>query len=177
MRTIIYVHPYQGSFCNAILNKVKQEEDHIIDLYKDKFNPIYSANELAMYNEGQVIDPTILNYQDLLTRTTELIIITPIWWNNVPGILKGFFDKVFTKNFAYTDSSLGVKGKLENIKFAMVITTSNSPIFYLRINGVNHNLKMTLKQIGIRKVHFKQLGTIKQTTLKQRKQFLNKLVF
>lgn len=40
MRTIIYFHPYQGSFCNTILNKVKQEEDHIIDLYYIKINLI-----------------------------------------------------------------------------------------------------------------------------------------
>lgn len=175
MRTIIYVHPYCGSFSSAILNQVKHENDKVIDLYKEQFNPVYSEKELSEYNCGRVLDPQIIQYQNVLQKTTELVIITPIWWNNIPGILKGFFDKVLSKNFAYKDGKLGVKGKLQNIKCATIITTSNSPIFYLKLNGINHNIKMTLKQIGIRSVKFKQFGKIKNSSKKQREEFLKKL--
>lgn len=52
MKTIIYVHPYSGSLNHAILsgiiNKFESEntEYQVIDLYKDKFNPVLSAYEL-----------------------------------------------------------------------------------------------------------------------------------
>ena len=57
----------------------------------------------------------------------------------------------------------------------MIITTSNSPIFYLKLNGINHNIKMTLKQIGVKSIKFKQFGGIKNSSEKQRKEFLKKI--
>lgn len=175
MRTIIYAHPYNKSFCNAIFNQVQLKDDKIIDLYQDHFNPVYSEQELSEYNKGTFLDPIISKYQKMLKDTDELIIITPIWWNNVPGILKGFFDKVFTKNFAYKDSDFGVKGKLINIKKATIITTSNSPVPYLKLKGINNNIRMTLKQIGVKKIEFKQFGRIKNSSVQQRRKFLEKI--
>lgn len=175
MRTIIYVHPYQESFCNAIFNQIKRKDDKVIDLYKEKFNPVYSEKELSGYSEGEVFDSQVIEYQKTLKKTNKLIIVTPIWWNNIPGILKGFFDKVFSKNFAYEDGKLGVKGKLQNIENATIITTSNSPVFYLKINGINRNIKMTLKQIGIKNIYFKQFGKIKTSSKRQRDSFLKRI--
>lgn len=175
MRTIIYAHPYNGSFCNAIFNQIQLEDDKIIDLYQDHFNPVYSKQELSEYNKGAVLDPTISRYQKILKSSDKLVIITPIWWNNVPGMLKGFFDKVFTKNFAYEDSNFGVKGNLINIKKTTVITTSNSPVSYLKLKGINNNIKMTLKQIGIKKIKFNQFGRIKNSSAQRRKKFLEKI--
>ena len=175
MRTIIYVHPYQESFCNAIFSQIRRDDDKVIDLYKEKFNPVYSKKELSSYNKGKIFDSKIIHYQEMLKKTDKLVIITPIWWNNIPGILKGFFDKVLSKSFAYEDGNLGVKGKLQNIKQAIIITTSNSPIFYLKLNGINHNIKMTLKQIGVKSIKFKQFGGIKNSSEKQRKEFLEKI--
>ena len=47
MRTVIYVHPYQESFCNAIFSQIRRDDDKVIDLYKEKFNPVYSKKELS----------------------------------------------------------------------------------------------------------------------------------
>lgn len=47
MKTIIYVHPWEGSFNHAILESVKKkfgqkhEDYQVIDLYKDQFNPTF----------------------------------------------------------------------------------------------------------------------------------------
>lgn len=177
MDTLILAHPYEKSFCHEILNVIKDHDPElqVIDLYQDEFNPTISKEELAQYNSGAVTDELVIKYQKLLKQTTNLIIVTPIWWNSIPAILKGFFDKVFSKHFAYKESSMGVTGNLKNIKKAQIITTSNSPVTYLKINGVNHVLKMTLKQVGISKIRFTQLGSIKKTTLNDRKHFLNAL--
>ncbi|WP_263432125.1 NAD(P)H-dependent oxidoreductase [Leuconostoc gasicomitatum] len=50
--TIIYVHPYDGSYNHAVLETVvsnmKQQKINynVIDIYKDGFNPVYSSEEL-----------------------------------------------------------------------------------------------------------------------------------
>ncbi|MFK5705267.1 NAD(P)H-dependent oxidoreductase [Ligilactobacillus sp. LYQ139] len=178
MKTLILAHPYDKSFCHEIFNIIKNHnpELQVIDLYRDGFNPTTSKEELSQYNSGTVMDELVIKYQKLLKQTTDLIIVTPIWWNSIPAILKGFFDKVLSKHFAYEDSSMGVNGNLKNIKKAQIITTSNSPVTYLKINGVNHVLKMTLKQVGVSRIKFTQLGSIKKTTLNDRKHFLNKLI-
>lgn len=177
MKTLILAHPYDKSFCYEIFNVIKSQDYdfEIIDLYRDGFNPTITKEELSQYNSGTIIDQQVIKYQKILKETTKLIIITPIWWNSIPAILKGFFDKVFSKHFAYEDSPMGVIGKLKNIKEVQIITTSNSPIPYLKINGINHVIKMTLKQIGVSKIKFTQLGSIKKSNLKTREVFLDKL--
>jgi len=39
--------------------------------------------------------------QGLVTWADELVIIYPLWWFNVPAILKNFFDVNFSAGFAY----------------------------------------------------------------------------
>jgi putative NADPH-quinone reductase len=39
--------------------------------------------------------------QEKITNADELVFIFPIWWLNVPAILKNFFDTILTPGFAY----------------------------------------------------------------------------
>ena len=100
MKTIIFAHPWHGSFNKSILNSVtetldkKKDEYTVIDLNKDKFNPVMTEEELALYSQGKSIDPLVEKYQEILKKTDEIILIFPIWWSSMPAILKGFFDKI-----------------------------------------------------------------------------------
>lgn len=57
--TVIYAHPYEGSFNHAILQETqkllaaKNEACRVIDLYAEGFNPVYSKEELALFNQGR----------------------------------------------------------------------------------------------------------------------------
>ena len=42
-------------------------------------------------------DKRHLKYQKHLKESDEIILVFPLWFNNVPAILKGFFDKVLLK--------------------------------------------------------------------------------
>ena len=44
-------------------------------------------------------------YRDLVTWADHLIFIFPIWWSGMPAILKGFIDRVFVADFAYSYKS------------------------------------------------------------------------
>ena len=54
--TIVYAHPWDGSYNHAILERVKETLNarhnvDIIDLYKDNFNPVLNEKELKVYSE------------------------------------------------------------------------------------------------------------------------------
>lgn len=177
--TIIYAHPYDKSFNHAILEKLlakyATEDLAVIDLYKDGFKPVYTREELALFKTGETLNSLVRHYQEQLAKTDKLIIVSPIWWNNIPAIFKGFFDKVLKMNFAYCPTKTGVKGLLTNITSDEVVTTSTSTTFSLRYfagNCINSSVKSTLKQIGIQHFSWKHLGGISQSTAKKREKFL-----
>lgn len=188
MKTIIYSHPYTGSFNHAILEKLKQQfskeglKYQVIDLYADKFDPVMSVDEMLMYSKGKTDDGLVKKYQGMISSSDELIFVFPIWWHNMPAITKGFIDKVMLNNFAYEESN-GWKGLLSYIKKATVITTSTITKEYLvkdcgdPIQGVFIN--RTLNDMGIdpKNVDWIHLGKVNLITNEERVKFLNDLRF
>lgn len=138
---IIYCHPYQKSLNHAVLQAVennlsqKQIQYTIIDLYQEKFQPIYDLEELRLFHTGETHDPLVEKYLDLLKKAQGVIIITPIWWNSIPGMLKGFIDKVMKEGegLSHTVSKMGIHGCLTNLTHAYVLTTSTSPTIYFKL--------------------------------------------
>lgn len=182
--TIIYAHPYDKSFNHAIFeNKIAalkhDNKINIIDLYGDNFDPTYSARELSLFKEGKTSDTQVTEYQKMIKDSEKLIFVFPIWWNDLPAMLKGFIDKVFKMNFSYMDTSRGVRGMLGNIQSAEIITTSKSPTWYIKFFAGNAIrsvfIKSTLKQVGIKHVSWKNFDQISKSQLKQRNAFLNEL--
>ncbi|KLI75110.1 MULTISPECIES: NAD(P)H-dependent oxidoreductase [Lacticaseibacillus] len=184
---IIYTHPYNGSFNHAVLEKVQEklqrqgDTTDVIDLYRDEFNPTYDAEELKLFHAGQTHDPLVTQYLQKIKAAEALIIITPIWWNDIPGMLKGFIDKVMKEGPGLTHvvTKRGVQGTLTNIKKGYILTTSTSPTLYLRFFCGNAVKKVligaTLKQLGIRHVQWSNFGGITNSTEGQRRLYLQSI--
>ena len=182
MKTIVFAHPWNGSFNKAILDKVVEKLDEtkqkytIIDLNKDKFNPVMTEEELSLYSQGKSIDPLVEKYQKILKNTDELILVFPIWWMSMPAILKGFFDKVMVKGFAYESAKNGIKGLLTNIKTAKMITTAEAPKILLSITGFGITMKKAnLSGVGIKKTEWIHYSLKMQGTDEDRRKFLEKI--
>jgi NAD(P)H dehydrogenase (quinone) len=62
---------------------------------------VLEETDLALYAKGKTTDKLVLNYQEMLQETSELIFIFPIWWYDIPAIVKGFVDKVMLKRFSH----------------------------------------------------------------------------
>lgn len=184
---IIYCHPYSKSFNHAILETLitnlrnQQRDFTIIDLYQDGFNPVYSQEELKLYHSGGTTDPLVTKYLNMLHNASEVIFITPLWWNSVPGMLKGFIDKVMKegKGLSHTITKVGIHGELTNIKHTYVFTTSTSPTFYVKLflgNGIQKIfLNKTLKQLGMKDRHWYNFGGITSSSLNKREKYLLKI--
>jgi NAD(P)H dehydrogenase (quinone) len=185
MILIIYCHPYDQSFNHAELEAIQDNlsiahrEYKVIDLYADHFNPAYSKEELRLYHQGETTDPLVTKYLKLCQQANTVIFITPFWWNSIPGMLKGFIDKVMKEGVGYTVTKTGVKGELTNVKHCYVLTTSTSPTWYIHLFLGNAIKKIfinkTLRQLGFRNISWQNFGGITNSSLKRRRKYLDKL--
>lgn len=181
---IIYCHPYTNSFNHAVLEDVQSDLKnrgityHVIDLYGDHFNSVYSVEELALYHQGGTVDPLVKEYLGLLQKCQTVIFITPYWWNSIPGMLKGFIDKVMKEGpgLSHTITKTGVKGELTNVRHCYVLTTSTSPTWYIRFFSGNAIKKIfinkTLKQVGFRHISWQNFGRITNSSIERRRKYL-----
>lgn len=152
---IIYAHPYEKSFNKAILDtfiaaiQERGEACDVIDLYAEGFDPVYHPEELALFKEGRYLDPKIEKYQHILKAANRVIFIFPVWWSDMPAVLKGFFDKTMLPGYAYSI----VDGKwvpgLDNVKQTLVITTSEAPTAAFEAYFGNYFLHNSLDAIGL----------------------------
>ena len=91
---IVIGHPNQKSFCyNGIFRTIvrqmrKHKENYkVIDLYEDKLHN--DRNDL------------IKEYQNMITWSTHIYFISPVWWFRLTPKMETFFDEVLTPGFAY----------------------------------------------------------------------------
>lgn len=184
---IIYCHPWNQSFNHAELEHIKNnlENNHInykvIDLYSDGFNPAYDQEELRLFHNGQTHDPLVKEYLTDLKQATNLIIISPVWWNDLPAMLKGFIDKVMKEgsDLTHVVTPTGIKGLLTNLNSAYVFTSSTSPTFYLKLfcgNAIKRVfINSTLKQIGVKKTKWNNFGKISTSKKEERLRYLKEI--
>ncbi|WZL80333.1 NAD(P)H-dependent oxidoreductase [Vallitaleaceae bacterium 9-2] len=183
--TIILSHPWHGSFNKAIMDSVVNQLEQakkayqVIDLNKVAFNPVLEEKDLALFSKGETTDPMVQKYQHMLMETDELVFIFPVWWFGIPAILKGFFDKVMLKDFAYIEGKTGLKGLLTHIKRTTVITTSELPTWYLILFSGNPIkgtfIRSTLRGIGLKKVKWLNSGMTSSGKKITRTNFLHKV--
>ena len=188
MRTIIvFNHPYEGSYCNAILNTVTkglQRANHEIDLMhldKDGFNPVMSQADLEAFVKHQPIDPQVIDYNERLKEADHLIFIFPIWWDIMPAATKGFIDRVLFPGVVYDHHprGFGLVPLLKNLKSITVITTMNKPqiMYSLLIGNLIRKvlLKSVFKTMGYRNLSWISFTSVKSVSQEKRVRWLDKL--
>lgn len=156
---IVYCHPYEKSFHHAMLEALCErceragETYEVIDLYADGFDPVLSTAELAVYDEGTALDPLVKRYQEMVARCRKLVFIFPVWWNDMPAMLRGWFDKVMLSGFSWIATEHGLEGTLTHIASAEVYTASSNPTEFLQTatgDGIQKTfIEGTLWQLGI----------------------------
>ena len=180
---VVYNHPYQGSFCHAILEKavegaqLKGEVD-VIDLDSDKFNPVMSQEDLLGFIKHKIVDEKAQDYAKRIREVDNLVLIFPIWWELMPAMMKGFIDKVVFPGtfYEYTKSGYGMRTLVPNLKKVTVVTTMNTPkLVYRLIYGnalKNALIKGTFKKAGIKNVEWLSFNMVKASSVEKRNSWL-----
>ncbi len=186
---IVFNHPYQGSFCNAILRTVVKglhtagHETDILHLDNDGFNPVMTAADLRGFLDGAPVDPQVFEYKRRLDQADHLILIFPIWWELMPAMTKGFIDKVIYPGVAYDCDRSGrwprMVKRWDKLQGVTLITTMNSASLVYRLVFGNAIKKAVLTgtfwKMGYRNRKWLNFSMVKFVSAAKRERWLAKL--
>ncbi len=176
---IVYCHPYEMSLSAAVLTAVEAGLDRagrsfeVCDLYADGFDPVLRAPDLALYGEGGTNDELVRRYQGQLSRARHLVLVAPVWWNDIPAMLKGWIDKVMLVGFSWEATGHGLSGTLGSIIESVdVFTSSAEPTEHLRASIMATLMDGTFAQLGVERRSWHNFGGIDRSTPEDRKGWL-----
>ena len=190
MKTVIvFNHPYEGSYCNALLDAVSNglakagQEIDLIHLDNDNFNPVMTARDLKGFKDGMPQDPQVINYCERIHKADRLILIFPIWWELMPAMMKGFIDKVIFPGSAYDYDHSGRFPRMikrwNNLQGVTVITTMNTPSIVYRLLFGNAIKKAifngTFRKLGFKNRKWISFNMVKFVSAAKRQKWLIQL--
>jgi len=149
---IIYAHPNPESFNHAVLGAVEKilkaagRTYEVRDLNAMKFNPVLDRADFELGSKGKAAGE-IEREQRHIKEADVLIFIYPIWWFGMPAIMKGYIDRVFAQDFAFSMDGERLTGLLKGKK-AVIINTTGAPRDLLAGMGYEDAMKKTA-EIGI----------------------------
>ena len=121
---------YVGSFNLALANRFNEvlaENGHEfanLDLYQEEYEPVMKGDDFNQFF-GKPLPEETRKFHDRIKDADVLTFFYPVWWNDMPAIMKGWIDRVFTKGFAYDVSPEGRRGVLPVKKVILVCTLGN----------------------------------------------------
>lgn len=176
---IILGHPRTDSLCGALADAYGKgaheagTEVRRLDLATLDFDPdVHTASP-----NQQAFEADIRKARALILWAEHLVFVYPTWWGTLPALLKGFLDRVLTPDFAFItcEGGAGYQGLLGS-RSAQLITTMDTPPLIHRLlyrqPGRNAMARATLGFCGIRPVRSLVCGSVKDSTLQQRQQWL-----
>ncbi|MDF2961450.1 MAG: ycaK [Paenibacillus sp.] len=82
-------------------------ETEMLDLHRSGFNPVlWEADEPDWSSDHKIYSPEVEAEIDRMKKHDALAYIFPIWWYNLPAMLKGYIDRVWNNGFAYGSNKL-----------------------------------------------------------------------
>jgi NAD(P)H dehydrogenase (quinone) len=75
----------------------------IADLAKEGFDPRFSAADIAAFRLEGPLPAEVRAEQARIERADALVLVYPVYWWSMPGLLKGWIDRVFTNGWAYDE--------------------------------------------------------------------------
>ncbi len=136
---VIHAHPDPESFNTALRERAVASLDRaghrveVIDLYGTGYNPAMSEQEHIDYYTNGVAHPdaVVAAHIEQLKRAQMLVFVYPTWWSGLPAIMKGWLDRTFLPEVAFTlgdetDGKAEVRPNLTNVTRLVGITTYGS---------------------------------------------------
>jgi len=144
---VVSAHPSPTSYLSTTRNAVLADlvesgyEVRHRDLYAEHFNPVFSAFERANHNAAIAIKtnvfPELVGHIEDLQWCEALVLVYPTWWSAQPAMLKGWFDRVFTRDVAWElpEGATRIRPLLSNVRRLVVVTSHGSSKFVNAVQG------------------------------------------
>lgn len=164
---IVLAHPEVQSMNGALFRTAIEtleaagHEVKTSNLYGEQFNPVSGRNNFTTIFNGAYFKqqpeemhatekggfaPEVDNEQQKVEWCDLMIWQFPLWWFSVPGILKGWVDRVFAMGRFYGGGKLYADGVFKGKKALLSLTTGGAAEAYLK-NGFNGDIHAILKPI------------------------------
>ncbi|NEN84867.1 NAD(P)H oxidoreductase [Paenibacillus elgii] len=106
-------HPRVNSLTFSVADRFLQgladagHETEMLDLHRSGFNPVlWEADEPDWSSDHKIYSPEVEAEIERMKKYDALAYIFPIWWFNLPAMLKGYIDRVWNNGFAYGSNKL-----------------------------------------------------------------------
>ncbi|AZO65467.1 NAD(P)H-dependent oxidoreductase [Mesorhizobium mediterraneum] len=108
---IVIAHPDPSSLSHSVARHVAEgvslsdpgNSFEIADLAAEAFDPRFTATDLAVHRKGAPPSADVAAEQARIDRADALVLVYPVYWWSMPGLLKGWIDRVFANGWAYDE--------------------------------------------------------------------------
>ena len=111
---VVYAHPFETSFVSAIHARVLEalrgggHDVDDLDLYAEKFDPVLSREQFVSYVNVEANTRGVETYVARLRAAEALVLVFPVWFDGLPAIMQGYFQRVFLPGVSIVIDENGV---------------------------------------------------------------------
>jgi NAD(P)H dehydrogenase (quinone) len=98
---VVYAHPVETSFVAALHRRVVEtlraggHDVDDLDLYAEKFDPVLTREQMLNYVDVKANAREVQPYVARLRAAEALVLVFPVWYDGLPAIMQGYFQRVF----------------------------------------------------------------------------------
>ncbi len=167
---ILQGHPDSESFCSSLARSYQEgaqsagHECRMLNIGELQFD----SNLAHGYRQIQQLEPDLIKAQEWVKWCEHLVVVYPMWWGQMPALLKGFFDRCFLPGFAFKyHANDPFWDRLLKGRSAHMIVTSDAPVLYNLLAywdaPITVPKRMIFKFCGFSPVRVSRIGNIKNT--------------
>jgi NAD(P)H dehydrogenase (quinone) len=112
---IVVAHPNPESLSHSVAAHVAKgvplsgpgHSVEIADLAAEGFDPRFGTADIAVHLRQAPAPADVRAEQARIDRADALVLVYPVYWWSMPGLLKGWIDRVFTNGWAYDEGPDG----------------------------------------------------------------------
>lgn len=138
---------------------------------------VFDPNLIHGHHGVQELEPDIVEASRRIAAADHIVVATPVWWGSIPALLKGFFDRVLLRRWAFEYRGGLPIGLLQG-RSARVIIASDSPRWYLFLAGdttAKHVRGTTLRFVGLKPVRLSRFTSVRTSTPARRERWLRRI--
>ena len=185
---VLFAHPDRASFTGELAEAFcggLRDAGHTVefaDLYQEGFDPLLGPDQFQAETalDAEALRPAdVRAEQARLGRAQGLVFIYPFWWSDVPAILKGWFDRVWTYGYAYAYRDDHSRSSAIPVRKALALCPAGHPDAELDRQGLREAHRRVMVEdrllgVGIPEARLELLGGLSGNSPEVRRRLLDR---
>lgn len=108
---VVVAHPDPASLSHAVTQALAEgvsgagHSVEIADLAREGFDPRFTLDDLAVHRREIPPSADVAAEQARIDRADALVLVYPVYWWSMPGLMKGWIERVFANGWAYEEGA------------------------------------------------------------------------